>query len=276
MIDGGTGRRRPRRVDGKGLHDVGHCAYGGWHARHSALQTEFVASTQEAGAWVRKTNVKELRAIRSSRSQRQGDAAIDFFGPMQETAVIDFVVVHPLAATYSYRYGQAGDAAKVKEEWKHGKYDEAAAAAGVRFIPFAVETYGKMGKEALRLLRTLQQDRADSAPPSALRPWHARTFVDSAVQRLSIALQRSIQRDQILRSRLRRGKGGNDAAPDGYYHGCGDGGYESGASSSSSSDGGGGGAGRFGGGGHSLIGGGSASAAPGRRAPRSAGEGTGP
>ena len=126
------------------------------------------------------------------------------------------------------------------------------------------------------LLHCLQQDQADSAPPSALRPWHARTFVDSAVQRLSIALQRSIQRDQILRSHLRRGKGGNDAAPDGYYHGCGDGGYESGASSSSSSDGGGGGAGRFGGGGHSLIGGGSASAAPGRRAPRSAGEGTGP
>ena len=98
-----------------------------------------------------------------------------------------------------------------------------------------------------------------------------------AVQRLSVvALQRSIQRDQILRSHLRRGKGGNDAAPDGHYDGCGDGGYESGASSSSSSDGGGGGVGGFGGGERSLIGGGSASAAPGRRAPRSAGEGTGP
>ena len=120
--------------------------------------------------------------------------ALDFYGPMQATAVTDFVVVHPLAATSTYRYGQAGDAAKAKEEYKHGKYDEAAAAVGVRFIPFAVETYGKMGKEALRLLRTLQQDHADSAPPSALRPWHARSFVDSAVQRLSVALQRSIQR----------------------------------------------------------------------------------
>ena len=92
----------------------------------------------------------------------------------------------------------------------------------------------------MRLLHTLQQDHVDSAPPSALRPWHARTFVDSAVQRLSIALQRSIQRDQILRSHLRRAKRGGDNAPDGYYHGCGDGGYESGAASSSSSDGGGG------------------------------------
>ena len=107
---------------------------------------------------------------------------------------------------------------------------------------------------------------------SALRPWHARTFVDSAVQRLSIALQRSIQRDQILRSHLRRAKRGGDNAPDGYYGGCGDGGYESGAASSSSSDGGGGGAGGFGGGEHSVSGG-SASGCSGSRpgVPRSAG-----
>ena len=56
--------------------------------------------------------------------------ALDFYGPMQATAVTDFVVVHPLAATSTYRYGQAGDAAKAKEEYKHGKYDEAAAAVG--------------------------------------------------------------------------------------------------------------------------------------------------
>ena len=102
--------------------------------------------------------------------------------------------------------------------------------------------------------------------------WHARSFVDSAVQRLSVALQRSIQRDQILRSHLRRAKRGGDDAPDGYYHGCGDGGYESGAASSSSS-GGGGGAGGFGGGEHSDFSGGSASGCSGSRpgVPRSAG-----
>ena len=63
------------------------------------MQTEYVALAQEAGAWVRKTNVKELRAISSSRSKRQGDAAVDFYGPMQATAVTDFTVTHPLAAT---------------------------------------------------------------------------------------------------------------------------------------------------------------------------------
>ena len=102
-------------------------------------------------------------------------------------------------------------------------------------------------------------------------PTRITAFVDSAVQRLSVALQRSIQRDQILRSHLRRAKRGGDDAPDGYYHGCGDGGYESGAASSSSS-GGGGGAGGFGGGEHSVSGG-SASGCSGSRpgVPRSAG-----
>ena len=85
----------------------------------------------------------------------------------------------------------------------------------------------------------------------------------------------TIQRDQILRSHLRRAKRGGDNAPDGYYGGCGDGGYESGAASSSSSDGGGG-AGGFGDGEHSVIGGGSASCCSGTPAPRSAGEGAGP
>ena len=103
----------------------------------------------------------------------------------------------------SYRTGQSGVAAARQEAIKEGKYSEAAAAKGIRFIPFAMETYGKLGTKALRLLRTLGQDLADSNQPSALRPWHARSFMDSAVQRLSVALQRTIQRDQVLRSHLR-------------------------------------------------------------------------
>ena len=98
----------------------------------------------------------------------------------------------------------AGVAAARQEAIKEGKYSEVAAAKGIRFIPFAMETYGKLGTKALRLLRTLGQDLADSNQPSALRPWHARSFMDSAVQRLSVALQRTIQRDQVLRSHLRR------------------------------------------------------------------------
>ena len=77
-----------------------------------------------------------------------------------------------------------------------------------------METYGKSTK-ALRILRTLQQGLDDSSPASALRPWHARSFLDSAVQRLSIALQRAIQSDQIRRSHVRRMRRGG--VPADYY-----------------------------------------------------------
>ena len=215
--------------------------------------------------------MRELRVLESSRSRRQGDAAIDNYGAQQQTALTDFVVRHPTAATSNYRYGQSGDTAKDAERYKEGKYGAAAEGVGILFIPFAMETYGKMGTKALRMLRTLQQDQADSNPTSALRPWHARSFVDSAVQRLSVALQRTIQRDQILRSHLRRVKRGGDAALDAYYY-SGDGGYARGAASSSLD----GGSVGFGGGGTPQVdGGGSASCCSGTPAPRSAGEGAG-
>ena len=68
----------------------------------------------------------------------------------------------PNAATSSYRTGQSGVAAAKQERIKEGKYSEAAAAKGIRFTPFAMETYGKLGTKALRLL--LVDSRADRKP----------------------------------------------------------------------------------------------------------------
>ena len=99
-----------------------------------------------------------------------------------------------------------------------------------------METYGKLGTKALRLLRTLGQDFEDSHQPSVLRPWHARSFMDSALQRLSVALQRTIQRDQVLRSHLRRVQRGG--VPADYFECGGDAGYRRSSSLRSSGDGG--------------------------------------
>ena len=85
-------------------------------------------------------------------------------------------------------------------------------------------------------MRPLGQDLADSNQPSALRPWHARSFMDSAVQRLSVALQRTIQRDQVLRSHLRRVQRGG--VPADYFECGGDAGYHRSSSLRSSGDGG--------------------------------------
>ena len=71
-----------------------------------------------------------------------------------------------------------------------------------------------------------------ASPASALRPWHARSFLDSAVQRLSIALQRAIQGDQIRRSHVRRVRRGG--VPADYYECGGGAGYRRSSSPSSS------------------------------------------
>ena len=154
------GSRAAGRTDGPAHHAEG--ADRGGRGLRDRGDFQFVALGKDADAWVRRTNVQELRVLRSSDSQRQGDVAIDNFGPEQVTMLTDFVITHPTAATSSYRTGQSGVAAAKQEAIKEGKYGEAAAALNIRFIPFAMETYGKMGTKALRILRTLQQDLDDS------------------------------------------------------------------------------------------------------------------
>ena len=60
-------------------------------------------------------------------------------------------------------------------------------------------------------------------------------IMDSALQRLSVALQRTIQRDQILRPHLRRVKRGG--VPADYFECGGDAGYRRSSSPSSSGSG---------------------------------------
>ena len=52
----------------------------------------------------------------------------------------------------AYRTGQSDVAAAKQERVKEGKYSAAAAAVNIHFIPFAMETYGKLGTKALRTL----------------------------------------------------------------------------------------------------------------------------
>ena len=92
-------------------------------------------------------------------------------------------------------------AAKKVAAKKAKKYGALATQLGYKFIPFAAETYGKMGEAALQVVRTLGSAAAEESAP---RPWHARTFADATVQRLSVALQRGVQEDQLLRAHVRR------------------------------------------------------------------------
>ena len=96
---------------------------------------------KDANQLVRHTTCGET----DSRSQKQADVAIDLFGPEQVTALADFTVCHPTAATYVNSYGQSGDAAKKVAAKKVKKYGALATQLGYKFIPFAAETYGRGG-----------------------------------------------------------------------------------------------------------------------------------
>ena len=87
---------------------------------------------------------------------------------------------------------------------KEGKYGEACEELGLTLIPFSIETYGKMGGAALKNLRQLGQMEADREADLTFWPWFERSFTDRAMQRLGVALQRSIFKDQLKRSHGRR------------------------------------------------------------------------
>ena len=103
-------------------------------------------------------------------------------------------MVHPTAATYVNNYGTSGDAAKIVAGKKVYKYGETCDELGYDLIPFAIETYGKFGKAALKHLKILQTMALEEGVrcEAGITPWFARSFVDGATQAISVALQRSI------------------------------------------------------------------------------------
>jgi hypothetical protein len=217
--------RKPTPVDAYGDHDM-VCPLGNPHARHASVQSTYVRVGQDAGLFPRRTTVRELRRP-GETGQKQADVAVDNYGPHMTTALVDFVMVHPTAATYVNNYGTSGDAAKIVAGKKVYKYGETCEELGYDLIPFAIETYGKFGKAALKHLKILQTMALEEGVrcEAGITPWFARSFVDGATQAIGVALQRSIVRDQLRRAHVRRSQG--DA--------CCDEGY---SSSGSDSDGG--------------------------------------
>ena len=126
----------------------------------------------------RRTTVHELRRP-GETGQKQADVAIDNYGPHMTTALVDFVMVHPTAATYVNNYGTSGDAAKIVAGKKVYKYGETCDELGYDLIPFAIETYGKFGKAAIKHLKVLQTMALEEGVhcEAGITPWFARSFV---------------------------------------------------------------------------------------------------
>ena len=163
------------------------CPLGNPPARHASVQSTYVRVGQDAGLFSRRTTVRELRRP-GETGQKQADVAIDNYGPHMTTALVDFVMVHPTAATYVNNYGTSGDAAKIVAGKKVYKYGETCDELGYDLIPFAIETYGKFGKAALKHLKVLQTMALEEGVrcEAGITPWFARSFVDGATWRLAL------------------------------------------------------------------------------------------
>jgi hypothetical protein len=196
-------RKRPKRVDGYGEHDQ-VCPYANKLGRHNRVQGCVVGLLQDNHVWVRRTTVQELRTSNDDKSMKQADLAVELYGPEAITALLDIVVTHPTTASHCDTYGHSGDASNDSAARKHYKYDPIIDQHHLNFrlIPCAIETYGALGTEFTKMIKTIAGTIDKSS--DEFRPWHARTFQQEAYQRIGIALQRGIISDQIARAHARR------------------------------------------------------------------------
>ena len=113
--------------------------------------------------------------------------------PDAPVTYLDVVVTHPCAPAYCADAAvESGFAARTAAAAKHTKYQPHTAGVPGRLVPFAVETYGRLGEEALSFLRKAagRASRRTTAlavlggegPQAALGAW---------LQRQSAALQKT-------------------------------------------------------------------------------------
>jgi hypothetical protein len=129
--------------------------------------------------------LRPLRGAQAAALSSRQDARGDILLVLPEAlTVIDVSIIHPAASTYM---GQAastdGGAAATRDQEKRARY-QLSNPDGYDFIPFSVETFGRLGKPAMALINTLATSAAASAS------LHKSGFVTNALRELSIALCR--------------------------------------------------------------------------------------
>ena len=198
----GSGHRAGDRcqgtLDAHGLH-AATCMVGGRRKRtHDHLRDLYAELLPSAGyAVLREQHVPGWDRQRRRRNGRWETerAVLDLrleAPPDAPVTYLDMVVPHPGAATRLHGAAAAnGHAASQAEAAKHTRYPPNAHVRG-RLVPFAVETYGRLGEEGLRFLRkaagractrtTALAVLGGEGPPAVLGGW---------LERQSVALQKN-------------------------------------------------------------------------------------
>lgn len=137
----------------------------------------------------------------AAAGSRRGD--ILTLMPDGRTVVLDTVVTHPSASTYVRRAAaETGFAAERAALEKHRNFKEIAGdGAGYQFVPLAMESYGRLGREAARFLGELGHVAAENGHITKA------AFVRASHRRISCAIVRGNARvyNQAAQQIVRQG-----------------------------------------------------------------------
>ena len=194
----GSGRGEcSQQLDADGFHAL-TCRVGGLVIRrHHSLRDVFAWIGRAAG-YNCATEVFEPAWTRA-RTNAQGEVEVEqarldnrFSGPPSDPLVYgDVVVTHPEGSAWLHAAADSdGAAAAGAADGKHRRYP-AWLLPGGRLVPFAVETFGRWGSEALEWLRGAVDAVAESDPQvAAAGHWGKVALLNAWHTRLSVALQK--------------------------------------------------------------------------------------
>lgn len=152
--------------------------------RHEILKESVRRICQRAGvASSSEPMTRRLHAVApaSQRDESRGDILMVMPDALQ---VVDISVIHPAASSHrDTAAAAAGNAAAKRDREKRQRY-QLADPTGYAFTPFSVESYGRLGKPAMAILKQLA-DNAGSA--GSVRTGD---FITNALREISVALVR--------------------------------------------------------------------------------------
>ena len=181
-------RRCGAPLDPLGEHPA-VCKYGGFKTtRHSLLVQQLRSILRESFAIVSPREVEVPAWRRADGLTARIDVA--FLADGTRTFV-DVTIRHPGVAKYRAQAARLdGHAAAVAERAKRLWYPALAAAGLPEVVPFAVETYGRLGPSARRLLAQARHRLAEA--DERFRGWAGTALLQRWQALLSCALQRSL------------------------------------------------------------------------------------
>ena len=126
--------------------------------RHDAVRNDLDLCVNAAGGVCH----KEPSRLSSTGDKTHPDLQMVIGG---EQILVDVTIRHPTCPTYyAGKNGSANEQLRstvIAEQQKTTKYSAMAEAQGAIFIPFAVETYGGLGKSAKKLLQIISKAAQD-------------------------------------------------------------------------------------------------------------------